>query len=87
MGRGERGAATVQRGMAGNASAEKGRSYVADEEIRLIFLLGGRRPKDLADVWLGNSNVWPPLHRQTDCNMMSKTLYRAMHPSKCPYLV
>jgi hypothetical protein len=30
-----------------NGSAEKGRSYVADEEIRLIF---SRRPKDLADV-------------------------------------
>ena len=37
-----------------NGSAEKGRSYVADEEIRLIFLLGARRPKDLADVWLAD---------------------------------
>ena len=51
--------------------------YVADEEIRLIF---ARRVA-------GQSQCLTPLRRQTDCNMMSKTLYRAMHPSKCPYLV
>lgn len=36
-----------------NGSAEKGRSYVADEEIRLIFFIGDPATQR-SGMWLGN---------------------------------